>query len=400
MLAARDQENLVHGHLAAAASKPLNQGARQMAPKTPAKVPKTPFKLPLNDENAAGLGGGKGGGKAFGKGNENTLNGAKKGGLTDKFTTPMGDKDESEEREIEYMPPRPKDMPDLPDDHFEPDLSIFENGGLMKGALGYFYTRKGDDGLSHLEREDQRQQKIWDIQERRTEAAMKRDIDSMPIPCTHYPDCHGDLCKDTIEARKGAEEQYKKTIAAIDAESAPAPKKTVPSKETSVLKSKTASTVLSKPKTTAFVPKATSKSGVPAAKPRLNSTLVSRPKNAPAPTNPSPMRHSLATAASKTTMGYSKGRAASTTLRKAGLPKRDSKTKENEIPDTSLCPEEYIERYGEPKFGSDMWIRCKNAGCFDKDQGPSLEEIFAGGRPHSLDALLREGADEDFQLTF
>ena len=92
MLAARDQENLVHGHQAAAASKPLNQGTRQLAPKTPGKVPKTPFKLPLNDENnAGGFGVGKGGVKTDGKGNENMLLGPK-GGLGDKnaFVTPMG----------------------------------------------------------------------------------------------------------------------------------------------------------------------------------------------------------------------------------------------------------------------------------------------------------------------
>ena len=82
MLAARDQENLVHGHQAAAASKPLNQGARQLAPKTPGKAPKTPFKLPLNDENnAGGLGGGKGGLKTEGKGYVYVMLGTKKGGL-------------------------------------------------------------------------------------------------------------------------------------------------------------------------------------------------------------------------------------------------------------------------------------------------------------------------------
>ena len=93
MLAARDQENLIHGHQTAAASKPLNQGARQLAPNTPGKAPKTPFKVPLNDENhAGGLGGGKGGLKTHGKGNENMILGAKKGGLGDKnaFVTPMG----------------------------------------------------------------------------------------------------------------------------------------------------------------------------------------------------------------------------------------------------------------------------------------------------------------------
>ena len=94
MLAARDQENLVHGQQAAAASKPLNQGVRQLAPKTPAnRPPKTPFKLPLNDENGAvALGGGKLGLNTVGRGNENIIMTAKKGGLGDKnaFVTPMG----------------------------------------------------------------------------------------------------------------------------------------------------------------------------------------------------------------------------------------------------------------------------------------------------------------------
>lgn len=92
MLAARDQENLGYGHQAAAGSKPLNQGARKLAPKTPSKALKTPLKLPLNDENnAGGLGGGKGGFKTHGKGNENMTIGAR-GGLGDKnaFVTPMG----------------------------------------------------------------------------------------------------------------------------------------------------------------------------------------------------------------------------------------------------------------------------------------------------------------------
>ena len=82
MFAVRDQENLVHGQQAAAASKPLNQGVRQLQPKTPGnKVPKTPFKIPLNDENANnGFGAGKG-----------TLK--MKGAGSNAFVTPMGMKD-------------------------------------------------------------------------------------------------------------------------------------------------------------------------------------------------------------------------------------------------------------------------------------------------------------------
>jgi hypothetical protein len=59
MLAAHiDQENFVHGQQTAAAAKPLNQGAKGYAAKTPGrKAPKTPFKVPLNDENALFRGG-------------------------------------------------------------------------------------------------------------------------------------------------------------------------------------------------------------------------------------------------------------------------------------------------------------------------------------------------------
>ena len=269
----------------------------------------------------------------------------------------------------------------------------------MRGALDYFYTRKEEDGLSHLEREDQRRKKIWDREDRKIEAKLLRDVESVPIPCTHYPDCPGDLCKDTIEARKIAEEQYRKTIAAIDAEDESRPMKPASSDGPSALKSKAAAAVLSQPKTSTYRPKVASKSGAPAAKPRFNTSLVSRPKQAPALNTSSSMRHNAAVAASKSTVGYAKGRAVVTNLRKAGLPDRDPKTKENEVPDESLCPAEYIERYGEPKVGSDMWFLCKQTGCFDKEK-PSLEEMFVGSRHKSLDELLREDAEEDFQLTF
>ncbi len=88
MLAARDQENLVHGLHQAAASKPLNQSTRGLQPKTPGnKYPKTPLKIPLNDENAP-----TGFGKSMkGKGLENLMTG-KKGTASDQnaFVTPMG----------------------------------------------------------------------------------------------------------------------------------------------------------------------------------------------------------------------------------------------------------------------------------------------------------------------
>jgi hypothetical protein len=79
MLAARDQENLVHAHQTTAASKPLNQGIRGLQPKTPGNV-KTPFRAAKNDENKPL---GFNGQKTIGQGNNGKL---------DKmaFITPMG----------------------------------------------------------------------------------------------------------------------------------------------------------------------------------------------------------------------------------------------------------------------------------------------------------------------
>ena len=269
----------------------------------------------------------------------------------------------------------------------------------MRGAWGYFATRKDDDGLSIMEREEQRQQLLWNISDRKMEAQMLRDIESHPIPCSHYPECPGELCTDTVEARKAADEQYQKTIAAIEAENTPAFKKPSPSQGPSTIKSKFAAAALSQPKQPITMPKPTLKPGAPSTKPRFHTSLASRPKKTPQPTNPSPMRHTAATAASKTTMGYAKGRATSATLRQTLLPRKDPRPAANELPDTTLAPADYIQRYGVPRLGSDMWFRCKTAGCFDEDDAPSLEQIFAGDNPHGMDTLLREEAEQEFQMT-
>lgn len=286
-------------------------------------------------------------------------------------------------------------MPDLPDDHFEIDTSIFENGGLMRGAFIYYQNKKGADGLSHHEREQKQREKQWDIMDRKQEAQLQRDLDSMNMPCTHEPECPGDICKYTIEAREAAEQQYQKTIAEIDAETAPKPKKPEPTNGPSTLISRAAAATLSQPKISTTTSRATSKPEFQTTKPRLNTSLASGAKKAPAPTNPSNMRHTAAVANSKTTMGYAKGRSTSAALRKTVLPEKN-----RDVPDTSLAPAEYIHRYGVPRLGSEMWFICKRAGCFDEDEGPSLEEIFAGDNPNALDKLIREEAEQDFQLIF
>ena len=89
MFAARaNQENAIYEQQTAAAAKPLNQGVKGLAPKTPGnKAPKTPFKVSRNDENAT-----FGVGKTGGKGKQDGLFEEGKGGRLDKaaFVTPAG----------------------------------------------------------------------------------------------------------------------------------------------------------------------------------------------------------------------------------------------------------------------------------------------------------------------
>lgn len=67
-----------------------------------------------------------------------------------------------------------------------------------------------------------------------------------------------------------------------------------------------------------------------------------------------------------------------------------------EIPDPTLAPAIYIERYGVPRIGSDQWVRCDRAGCFKEEGEQELED--AVGSTKALDDLLREEAEKDFQL--
>ena len=92
VLAAKDQENFVHGLQTAAASKPLNAGLKGFGAKTPGnKAPKTPFKVPLNDENAFAKGA-KSVLQTKAKGSENLFMTGKKEGKLDSnaFVTPAG----------------------------------------------------------------------------------------------------------------------------------------------------------------------------------------------------------------------------------------------------------------------------------------------------------------------
>ena len=257
--------------------------------------------------------------------------------------------------------------------------------------------RPNFEGLSILERQERDRAERSDRNDRRSEASMLRDIDAMPISCIHTPDCPGNMCKDTAERVKAAEAKYKKTMAAIDEEEYPAWRKVLEKEgRTSVpngmLKGKAPATVA---KSTKKAPTSTTMPLAPSAKAHLmNAKLAPRPKKVPTPSNPSPMRHNAALAASRTTMGYSKGRKTSAAMQKSAMPGKEN---ERKTMDATLTPAEFVASYGIPKEGTDMWMRCKEVGLFeDEEEQLSAEDIWGFDNGNDF---LRDGAEEDFVLT-
>ncbi|KAI9375446.1 hypothetical protein BJX61DRAFT_142353 [Aspergillus egyptiacus] len=354
MLALRDQENLVHSHQTVAASKPLNQGARQLQPKTPGvRAPKTPFKVPLKDENdplAFGKGTIK---KTVGKQNENARPSVK-----DAFVTPMGDarhraplgmkttnakakglqtpaaplgttkpekttKKGSTQRvkkfspfveqaqpkaqtqpsqddvpDIEYMPPKPKELPDYPDEiTYDTTFPQFRPENLALGLESVYGDNEiGSDGLTKRQRQFQKDSDAYD---KLVDEIIMKQVESIgfdePTNNDHsnQPSV-AELPKQHIEAPKpkvaAGRSKYSASVSTIRARDAA---KALSGNERSVTRTRAAPIAKSKARVAPSI--------FSSKKPRT-------------PTNPSSMRHTAATACSRTTVGYSKGREVSSRL--------------------------------------------------------------------------------------
>lgn len=334
----------------------------------------------------------------------------------------LADKADPLDLEPEYMPPRSKgdqslsklmspslqriDMPDYPDDMPDDlDFSMFKNGGTTRNFLQHFATRIGDDGLSHIEREAKQRQKDAEIADKKADALLLREFESMHMPCIHNPECIDMECTINLDNRKAAEEKYQATLAALSSSppksqnSIPAKKPVQPRAPPSTLTSKSAVAALSISKPNPIPNKKStttkSSSSIPSSSKPSNS-ILSRKKR-----NPSPMRHAALAATSKTTIGRSKGRVTSAALKKATLqPAAETIKQQQQQRDHTLAPQVYIDRYGVPKVGSEMWIRCKTAGCFDELESSSEREEEERRRITALEDLFRQDAERDFELVF
>ncbi|EFR02373.1 hypothetical protein MGYG_05369 [Nannizzia gypsea CBS 118893] len=451
------QENLVNAHQAAAASKPLNQGTRHLPPKTPGKLPpKTPFRLPLHDENRPlvfGKGMGAGIGKNILKGQDEnaTLQGKGKGAEKKALATPAGTMraplgmkttnakarafqtpapnmmmgtikqrsakrgstrkikkaapllaqvtqekavvavEEEPEREIEYMPPKPKPLPD--DDGYITYDTTFPHlkGTNFARGWGKLYedTSVGADGLTAKQRKEK---ELDDAYNKQIDELIQAQIDSIG---TLKLEVEGDNAKGEVE------------------ESRPVSRATTTSERSeravSTLRSKSAAQALAMdPKgsvRTRCSPRLAAKAAAKAAAAATAATTKQK-KETTEPTNPSSMRHAAAVASSRSTLGYSKGREVLAALREepsqskssSRTSRSTSRKKDQKENDTdSLSPELYMQLYGPPAFGTEMWSRCKIAGYFD-DEVKTTEELLGIDIPSVDEVFVEDEESANFQL--
>lgn len=161
------------------------------------------------------------------------------------------------------------------------------------------------------------------------------------------------------------------------------------------MRARGAADVLSHPRAPTAAMKPTASSLQKSRKPAF-SVLSSR--EAPGPTNPSPMRHTAAEAISKNTIGFPRARHAPSIippkLKKAI--KIAEVNKKPPINQRDIHPARFCELYGTPPEGSDMWLRLREHELL----GEEVREYDVAGDVFNTNFYPAEEDDgEVFQLS-
>ncbi|KAK3997495.1 hypothetical protein QBC44DRAFT_279552 [Cladorrhinum sp. PSN332] len=363
MLAAhRDQEN-VYIHQA---------GNSKQQAKTPgARFPKTPLKVPLNDENVNHGFGGKSvfqtkgnkennltvgkGGNGLGKsgkqalmtpaapqtaraplGNKTTNAKARTGQNTNggketvkptparrlKQAAPQNEAPKlevrtdknplAEEEEIEYAPPRPQERPYESDILPEGALTFegLKPENLFKGYYQYYFNRLDDNGKTAIERDmEERQQQNFE----QCEEQILRDMEEFDWSIGDIPDSKDVFKKknDTVKVEIKVAKKVKPTVGLIR-------------KQPSTLTARKAASALAMPKSSLRAPGLKTNKSVttivpPKTQPPRGFTTSKRAPLQTGITNSVRDRAAPMTA-SRSTLGYSKGRSASTVVKGSSEP--------------------------------------------------------------------------------
>lgn len=287
-----------------------------------------------------------------------------------------GDESPLAERDVEYCPPKPKDLPyeseDFPDGCLNYD--VLKKGNLMRGIYNRYYHDVDENGMSRQDRENEAGYQL---------SAKKADEQILKMMEEDWT--VGDV-PETFRHLRKKQSQAKENV---EATSQPKKSSALPNRGPATIASRKAATALSvAPKSAPVPPKAT--------KPTPKSSFLSRAKPAPAltaPSNASTMRHAAATAASKSTIGYTKGRTAFGVSQvqkteRSGLTRSVSNMSQGS--DTTITPERFA-MTSEIESKSPAFLKAFEVD--DEDLEPGLRGIM----PECL--RRADDEDEEFVLT-
>ncbi|KAK4941346.1 hypothetical protein LTR10_018756 [Elasticomyces elasticus] len=420
MLAARDQENLIHTRQTAAAGKPLNQNIRALQSKTPGNL-KTPFRPSKNDENQpfAFKGQQKGGKEGPGKLDKNAFvtplaprNRAPLGAKTTNakahaFQTPapaplttkpnrtaqkqstarrsgrskiavaqaepvetdvLTKKHEQEEEpDFGYAPPPPVELPDLPLDFdhedFPPPLTREE---LLREIGERYGSPKDENGVSlRLIKEEEENRRF---EEKRIQESLK-EFDTPVLPTT--------------------EELNKQ----VDAMIAAGPKRQGPqASRVDTAQARSAAAALSQPQPR--LPSAATRPTQASEQKKTGILPAMKSKAVPARTAPAPSRLVHADV-SRNTIGFPKAKKAPSIIPNSVRDSRPVKVDQSKI-----NPKDFREMYGTPPVESDMWFRLRAYELLEDEVAKDGDDDISDGL-FEADIFPFDNSkldDEDFQL--
>jgi hypothetical protein len=290
-----------------------------------------------------------------------------------------GDESPLAERDVEYCPPKPKDLPyeseDFPNNCLNYD--VLKNGNSMRGIYRTYHDTVDQNGLSRIEREaEAAYQKASRECDERVLKMMEEEWTVGDVPETFRH-----LRKKQSQSQPQASEQPKKST-------------TMANKGPATIASRKAASVLSvAPKSAPLPPQPTKAAPKP--------SFLSRPKPTPlttVPSNASTMRHTSAVVTSRSTIGYTKGRSASDVLhqqqaqptkrREGGLARTVSNMSQSS--DITITPARFAEEQ-ELEYKNPAFMRA-----FEVDD-EDLEVGLRGGLPECL--RRDEEEDEEFVMT-
>lgn len=292
-----------------------------------------------------------------------------------------------EAREVEYAPPNPKalayESEDFPNNCLNYEGLKPEN--LMRGWTDQYNNPLDENGVSRREKEfEEKLAKALKAGDERILRAVEEDDWSV-----------ADVPETFQHLRKKGQEGLRNTKAPEPAKKFTAKGNKGPA-TLALRNAATALSVVPKPAAAPFM--------MNKPKPKPATSFLARGKKEIAPPPTSTMRHTAATAASKSTIGYTKGRSASSIVNRGTghvsnifnnpntLPRSTSNLSEDS--DVTITPARFAQKKAE--VGSEEWNRLKFLGAFEPDD-EDLEPGLRGALPECLRRDDEE--EEEFVMT-